>query len=187
MGDRVVSGRAAGSSRRPAVSFPYRHSAGAAHHDSRDPLSVSGSSCWRPRARVAAADAAIPKPEHPRPDAVRPHWANLNGRWQFRFDAKDKGLRDGWEKPDAQGLRPHDRRPVPVGERAVRHPPDRRAPRRSAGIAAVSPSPRTFPPIIASGSGSARSTGAPTSGSTAGRSPSTRGVTRRSRPTSPTP
>ena len=48
-------------------------------------------------------------------------------------------------------------------------------------------SPRSFPADQRSGSGSARSTGGPTSGSTAGRSPSTRGDIRRSRPTSPMP
>jgi hypothetical protein len=53
---------------------------------------------------VAADEPAIPKPEHPRPDARRPYWANLNGRWQFRFDANDQGTRDGWEKPDAAGF-----------------------------------------------------------------------------------
>jgi hypothetical protein len=43
----------------------------------------------------------IPKPEHPRPDATRARWANLNGRWEFRFDEKDLGLKAGWEEPDA--------------------------------------------------------------------------------------
>src|SRR5262249_2542588 len=45
--------------------------------------------------------AEIPKPEHPRPDAMRTPWANLNGRWDFRFDVKDQGLKEGWEKPEA--------------------------------------------------------------------------------------
>ena len=36
---------------------------------------------------------------------------------------QDEGLRAGWEKPDAGGFRPHDRRPVPLGERALGHPP----------------------------------------------------------------
>ncbi len=57
-----------------------------------------------PAPLVAAADAPIPKPEHPRPDAMRAHWANLNGPWQFRFDAADEGQRAGWEKPDAPGF-----------------------------------------------------------------------------------
>jgi hypothetical protein len=53
----------------------------------------------------AAADGpSIPKPEHPRPDAMRAHWANLNGSWEFRFDARDEGLRDAWEKPGAPGF-----------------------------------------------------------------------------------
>ncbi len=56
-----------------------------------------------PGPSVVAADAAIPRPEHPRPDAVRAHWANLNGPWQFRFDAGDEGRQRGWEKPEAKG------------------------------------------------------------------------------------
>jgi hypothetical protein len=52
---------------------------------------------------VCAEDAEIPKPEHPRPDAMRVPWANLNGRWEFRFDAQDRGLSAGWEKPGAAG------------------------------------------------------------------------------------
>ncbi len=51
-----------------------------------------------------AAETAIPRSEHPRPEAMRANWANLNGRWDFRFDAQDQGLRDGWEKPDAPGF-----------------------------------------------------------------------------------
>jgi hypothetical protein len=50
-----------------------------------------------------AFDSDIPKPEHPRPDAMRGPWANLNGRWEFRFDDQDQGLRQGWEKPGAAG------------------------------------------------------------------------------------
>jgi hypothetical protein len=51
----------------------------------------------------ADEQAAVPRPEHPRPDAMRAHWANLNGRWEFRFDAQDQGLAEGWEKPGAVG------------------------------------------------------------------------------------
>ena len=47
---------------------------------------------------ISAAETTIPKPEHPRPDAMRTTWANLNGRWEFRFDANDQGLRDGLGK-----------------------------------------------------------------------------------------
>ena len=54
-------------------------------------------------AAIAAA-ADIPRPEHPTPDAVRPHWANLNGPWEFRFDPKDEGLKAGWETPGAAGF-----------------------------------------------------------------------------------
>jgi hypothetical protein len=38
----------------------------------------------------------IPLPEHPRPDFQRPQWLNLNGPWQFRFDAKDAGRKKQW-------------------------------------------------------------------------------------------
>jgi hypothetical protein len=41
---------------------------------------------------------AIPLPEHPRPDFQRPDWVNLNGPWQFRFDAKDEGRAQAWSK-----------------------------------------------------------------------------------------
>ena len=64
-----------------------------------------------PRAAVAlalwagwAAAADVPRPEHPTPDAVRPHWTSLNGDWQFRFDPKDEGLKAAWEKPGAAGF-----------------------------------------------------------------------------------
>lgn len=50
---------------------------------------------------VASAASEIPKPEHPTPGAMRAHWANLNGPWQFRFDPKDEGRDGGWAKPDA--------------------------------------------------------------------------------------
>lgn len=35
------------------------------------------------RAQDAPAPAAIPRPEHPRPDAERAEWMNLNGSWEF--------------------------------------------------------------------------------------------------------
>ncbi len=50
-----------------------------------------------------AQEPKIPRPEHPRPDAMRTRWANLNGRWEFRFDAQGQGLQEGWEKPGAPG------------------------------------------------------------------------------------
>ncbi len=51
--------------------------------------------------QASGDEPSVPRPEHPRPDAMRSSWANLNGRWQFRFDAQDQGLREGWQKPDA--------------------------------------------------------------------------------------
>lgn len=41
--------------------------------------------------------AAIPRPEHPRPDAFRENWLNLNGTWQFEIDDADTGVARGLE------------------------------------------------------------------------------------------
>src|SRR5688500_484196 len=48
---------------------------------------------------------AYPRPEYPRPDFQRGtiegfDWLNLNGPWQFRFDANRVGEREEWFKPD---------------------------------------------------------------------------------------
>ena len=53
-------------------------------------------------AGAARAQQDIPLPEHPRPDFERAAWVNLNGTWQFRFDAKDEGLTpERWQKGEA--------------------------------------------------------------------------------------
>jgi hypothetical protein len=46
----------------------------------------------------------LPRPEHPEPMATRPHWSNLNGTWQFRFDPDDMGIRGEWYRADAPGF-----------------------------------------------------------------------------------
>ncbi len=51
-----------------------------------------------------AQTAAIPRPEHPRPDAVRAHWQNLNGAWDFRFDPEDEGVASKWFEAGANGF-----------------------------------------------------------------------------------
>jgi hypothetical protein len=51
---------------------------------------------------LSAAD--VPRPEHPTPDAVRSHWANLNGSWEFRFDPNDRGLNAKWYEPKSEGF-----------------------------------------------------------------------------------
>ena len=51
------------------------------------------------------ADATIPLPEHPRPDFERADWVNLNGRWEFAFDAQDRGLGAGWTRDTLPGSR----------------------------------------------------------------------------------
>jgi hypothetical protein len=38
----------------------------------------------------------IPLPEHPRPDFQREMWQNLNGLWDFKFDAKNLGEQEKW-------------------------------------------------------------------------------------------
>lgn len=38
----------------------------------------------------------IPLSEHPRPDFSRNEWLNLNGSWQFAFDAGDVGIDQKW-------------------------------------------------------------------------------------------
>jgi beta-galactosidase/beta-glucuronidase len=37
----------------------------------------------------------IPRPEHPRPQLVRPDWVSLNGVWQFEIDQGDSGVERG--------------------------------------------------------------------------------------------
>jgi hypothetical protein len=49
-------------------------------------------------AAQAGAVDSVPLPENPRPDFERADWVNLNGRWQFAFDAKDAGERSGWHR-----------------------------------------------------------------------------------------
>lgn len=39
---------------------------------------------------------------YPRPQLVRPHWADLSGRWGFAFDDGDEGVARGWQRdPEA--------------------------------------------------------------------------------------
>ena len=47
--------------------------------------------------------AAVPRAEHPRPDAFRENWATLNGEWQFEIDdnadGEARGLSSGKDLP----------------------------------------------------------------------------------------
>jgi len=45
---------------------------------------------------ILAELGVVPRPEHPRPDRLRPRWLNLNGAWEFAFDPEDRGLKEGW-------------------------------------------------------------------------------------------
>ncbi len=40
---------------------------------------------------AATLGAAAPRPEHPRPDALRADWVTLNGEWQFEIDEQGNG------------------------------------------------------------------------------------------------
>jgi len=51
-----------------------------------------------PLAAQETSATAIPLPEHPRPDLERAQWQNLNGRWDFAFDAANEGERAGWTR-----------------------------------------------------------------------------------------
>lgn len=44
---------------------------------------------------VSLGVAAVPRPEHPRPDAFRENWATLNGEWQFEIDDQGDGEQRG--------------------------------------------------------------------------------------------
>lgn len=37
---------------------------------------------------IRSSFSAVPRPEHPRPDAYRANWQSLNGQWQFEIDDK---------------------------------------------------------------------------------------------------
>src|ERR1041384_4117886 len=47
----------------------------------------------------------IPLAEHPRPDFQRDLWQNLNGPWQFQFDAPDSGEARGWSRGELPSAR----------------------------------------------------------------------------------
>ena len=40
---------------------------------------------------ISTRGAAIPRPEHPRPDRFRENWVSLNGEWQFEIDQAGDG------------------------------------------------------------------------------------------------
>ena len=61
-----------------------------------------------------ADEAAIFRPEYPRPQFVRNQWLNLNGEWEFAFDDANEGLQLGWH----DGRRLPNRIIVPFGYQA---------------------------------------------------------------------
>ena len=57
-------------------------------------------------ARPVAAQPAVPRSEHPRPDFARSDWQTLNGRWEFEFDDQDRGLAERWFKAAGASRKP---------------------------------------------------------------------------------
>lgn len=51
-------------------------------------------------ASTAAAQPAVPRAEHPRPDFMRADWRTLNGPWEFEFDDGNRGLAERWFRRD---------------------------------------------------------------------------------------
>ncbi len=51
----------------------------------------------------------LPRPEHPKPQFYRPHWQNLNGRWDFLFDFGNSGVaRELWRNESFDAEHPCD-------------------------------------------------------------------------------
>src|ERR1043166_6964134 len=76
-----------------------------------DPLSLreGGGAASSPsperRAGEARGAGGTPPPEPPRPDFQRDLWQNLNGPWQFQFDAPDSGEARGWSRGELPSAR----------------------------------------------------------------------------------
>lgn len=51
-------------------------------------------------------NAAIPLPEHPRPDFERVEWVNLNGTWQLAFDSLNVGQEQAWFREALSSTQP---------------------------------------------------------------------------------
>ena len=49
------------------------------------------------------AEAAVPRPEYPRPQFERSEWINLNGEWTFEFDFGISGDQRGWRNSKGFG------------------------------------------------------------------------------------
>ena len=47
---------------------------------------------------IASGEAALPRPDYPRPDFVRREWECLNGPWEFAFDPDERGRDAHWER-----------------------------------------------------------------------------------------
>lgn len=43
--------------------------------------------------------------DHSRPQMIREAWQTLDGPWGFTYDDDDRGLDEGWHRPDARPTR----------------------------------------------------------------------------------
>ena len=149
------------------------------------PSSGSDSACWQQASRRPLWNRKSRNPSILGPM----HFANrgpiLTDGGNFGSMKKTRGFARVGSSPvrRATTARSWFRSPGKASYRASTRP---RARRRRAGIVGGSRSPRSFHRTGGSGSGLEQSTGTPTSGSTVGMSPSTRGDTRLSRPISRT-
>lgn len=98
-GDRPLKFPLAGGS--PVQSIdPERHSPRRTQTMQAHPIWVSAIAAANLLLSAAQGSAPMPLPEHPRPDFERTEWHNLNGAWQFRFDADNIGKDAGWGTGD---------------------------------------------------------------------------------------
>ena len=73
---------------------------------------------------ASAQEPKIPRPEHPRPDAMRARWANSERSLGVSVRRTGPRAARGLGKARRGGIQPDDRRAVSVGERAVGNSPD---------------------------------------------------------------
>ena len=52
---------------------------------------------------ISEESSSPPRAEYPRPQLMRPAWRNLNGLWEFSFDDRGEGLREGWPEQPLSG------------------------------------------------------------------------------------
>ena len=143
MGDRVVSGHAAGSSRRPPTPSLAGSETGT---PLEPPIMLRASVVIRITSLLVGPVCHRGPLPRSRPNIPAPtqsgHWSQSQRVLAIPVRRPERGPWRRLGEARGPGVRPHDRRPLPVGERAVRHP--RRRP-KMAGIVERSACPPSFP------------------------------------------